>query len=71
MGVGARANGMHFKEGTPIAHFAQTHLVDLNARGSEDLESGAHSRVNAANNHDEARAGAGRRRHRIAEMQPS
>ena len=30
VGVGARANGMHFKEGTPIAHFAQTHLVDLN-----------------------------------------
>ena len=71
MGVGARANGVHFKEGTPIAHFAQTHLVDLNARGSEDFESGAHGRVNAANNHDEARAGTGRGRHGIAEMQPS
>ena len=65
------ADGVDVQEEAPVAHLAQAHGVDLHARAGQDVQGGAHRRLDGGGDHDEAGARSGGRGHGLAELVPA
>ena len=63
MTIQARADGVHIEEQATVGHLTQVHEMNLNTRGSQDRQGGAHRGVDLARDHNKARARADGRGH--------